>query len=243
MVTRLVACLNGSRSPGSHRALPITPAGLAVDTVAVLEAGATEVHVHPRDASGAESVDPADVAAAVTAIKAAAPGVTVSATTKLGPGIQAERRAELVSRWTVLPDLASVNVHEPGSPELAHLLVGLGVGVEAGLWTPEGARLFVGSDLPAGCRNVLVEPMDSDVEAALRTARSIQQILDEAGIALPRMLHGEGAAAWGVFDAAADAGLDVRIGLEDTFEDRNGAGVAGNAVLVRAARERLARVS
>jgi uncharacterized protein (DUF849 family) len=242
VVRRLVACLNGSRPPGSHPALPVTPGGLAADTVAVLEAGATQVHVHPRDAAGLESVDPADVGAAVTAIKAAVPGVTVSVTTKLGPSVAAESRLGLVSGWTVLPDLASVNVHERGSLELAQVLADLGVGVEAGLWTPEAARLFVGSGLPGRCRYVLIEPMDADVRGALRTALSIRRLLDEGGIDLPRMLHGAEAAAWGVFFAAADASMDARIGLEDTFDGADGVRAAGNAALVRAARERLARV-
>jgi uncharacterized protein (DUF849 family) len=242
VVRRLVACLNGSRPPGSHPALPVSPGGLAADTVAVLEAGATEVHVHPRDTAGAESADPGDVGAAVTAIKTAVPGVTVSVTTKLGPSVAAESRLGLVSGWTVLPDLASVNVHEPGSLELAQVLADLGVGVEAGLWTPEAARLFADSGLPDRCRYVLIEPMDPDVRAALQTALSIRDLLNEAAIDVPRMLHGEGAAAWGVFYAAADAGLDVRMGLEDTFDHADGARAAGNAALVRAARERLARV-
>jgi uncharacterized protein (DUF849 family) len=83
---------------------------------------------------------------------------------------------------------------------------------------------------------VLIEPMDPIVAAALRTARDIRAVLDDAGMALPRLLHGEGRPAWGVLDVAAADGLDVRIGLEDTLDDRAGARASGNAALVRAAR-------
>lgn len=237
MVRRLVACLNGTRQPGSHPALPLAPAELAAATLAVLDAGATEVHVHPRDSSGTESLEPADVAAAVTAIRAAAPGVPVSVTTRLLPGTGAERRAELVAGWTVPPELASVNMHEPGSPELARILAGLGVGVEAGVWTPAAARLLTGvPQLAARCRYILIEPMDADVDAALATAHAVRRgVLDEAGVALPRLLHGEGGPAWGVFDAAAAAGLDVRMGLEDTMTGRSGEPVTGNVALIKTA--------
>ena len=46
----LQACLNGSRPPGDHEALPLTPEELARDALEVAEAGAVAVHVHPRRA-------------------------------------------------------------------------------------------------------------------------------------------------------------------------------------------------
>lgn len=233
MVRRLVACLNGARQPGSHPALPLTPDELAAAALAALQVGATQLHVHPRDAAGAESLAPAQVAATVTAIRAAAPdGTVVSVTTRLLPGTDAAGRAELVSRWTVLPDLASVNMHEPGSPELAGILADLGVGVEAGLWTPDAARLFTAAGLAERCSHVLIEPMDPAADAALATGRAVQAVLDEAGVTLPRLMHGEESPAWAVFDAAAAAGLDVRMGLEDTLTGRSGGPVAGNAALI-----------
>jgi uncharacterized protein (DUF849 family) len=231
-VNRLVACLNGSRAPGSHPALPLSPADLAADTVAVLAAGATEVHIHPRNETGTESIRPPDVAAALEAIRAAAPGTSVSVTTKLRPGLDAVLRADLVAGWTVLPDLASVNVHEPGALELSSALADRGIGVEAGLWTEDAARLFAGTGLARRCRYVLIEPMDQDTRQALATARAIGAVLDEAGITLPRLVHGEGGPVWAVLDDAAARGLDIRIGLEDTLTGRSGKLAAGNAALV-----------
>ena len=63
----------------------------------------------------------------------------------------------------------------------------------------------------------------------------MQAVLDQAGVAVPRLLHGEDGPAWAVFDAAAVAGLDVRMGLEDTLTGRSGESVAGNAALIEAA--------
>ena len=239
MVRRLVACLNGGREPGSHPALPLTPGQLAADTLAVIAAGATEVHVHPRDSSGAESLSPGDVAEALDAIRGAAPETPVSVTTNLLPYMDATRRAELISGWTVMPDLASVNIHEPGAAGLALMLEEAGVGVEAGLWTPAAARLFVAAGLPGHCRFVLIEPMDPGLEEALRTASGVIEVLDDAGVALPRLLHGQDDPAWGVLTTAAVAGLDARVGLEYTLYAETGEPAAGNRALIREARARL----
>lgn len=236
---RLVACLNGGRAPGSHPALPLTPGQLAADTLEVGGAGATEVHVHPRDSSGAESLNPGDVAAALEAIRAAVPGTIVSVTTNLFPEMDAERRAELISGWTVLPDLVSVNVHEPGAAALVLMLEQAGVGVEAGVWTPAAARLFTAAGLADHCRYVLIEAMDLGAEEALGTASAVSAVLDDARVALPRLLHGQDQPAWDVLAAAAAAGHDVRIGLEDTLFDENGRPAADNRALIVEACARL----
>lgn len=57
------ACLNGSRSRDEHLAVPVTPAELAADGQRVQRVGATAVHVHPRDATGRESLAPTGVEA------------------------------------------------------------------------------------------------------------------------------------------------------------------------------------
>src|SRR5215468_1200771 len=46
----LQACLNGSRTPGEHPALPISPLELARDAQRVIAAGAHALHIHPRNA-------------------------------------------------------------------------------------------------------------------------------------------------------------------------------------------------
>ena len=52
------ACLNGGRTRAEHPAVPLTPAELAADAVAVRQAGAFAVHVHPRDPHGKETLKP-----------------------------------------------------------------------------------------------------------------------------------------------------------------------------------------
>src|SRR6202167_6537930 len=130
----LKACLTGSREPSEHPALPVTPAAIAADAAAAVPAGPAALHIPPRDRAGRDTLEPDAVAAVLEAVRAAVPGVPVGLTTAAPAAPGPAERIELVRGWTVRPDFASWNWHEPGAPELAEALLGIGVGVEAGLW-------------------------------------------------------------------------------------------------------------
>ncbi|GAA1764119.1 MULTISPECIES: 3-keto-5-aminohexanoate cleavage protein [Streptomonospora] len=236
---RLIACLNGDRRPGAHPALPVSPEQIVADARAAVAAGADEVHVHPRDGGGAESLEPQVVTPLLRLLRAELPDVPVSFTTALSAEPDPVRRYDLVQRWSALPFSASVNLHEPGSVEVARLLIDRRVAVEAGVWTPDAARILVASGLAGDFSRVLVEPMQTTTEDALHNASAIDAVLDRAGLELPRLLHGRDATAWPVLDTAVAAGLDVRIGLEDTLRDSENNAVEDNAALVALATARM----
>ena len=123
MSRSLKACLNGPRDPSEHPALPVTPGAIAAEAAAAVAAGADALHIHAKDSSGRDTLEAGTVAAALEAVRAAVPGVAVGLTTGAwaapGPG----ERIALVRAWTVLPDFASVNWHEPGSADLAEALL------------------------------------------------------------------------------------------------------------------------
>ncbi|SCF39874.1 3-keto-5-aminohexanoate cleavage protein [Micromonospora mirobrigensis] len=227
----LKACLNGGRGRDEHSAVPLTPAELAADAARCAAAGAAAVHVHPRDATGAESLEPEPVAAAVTAIRAARPGLPVGVST--GSWIEEDpvSRVATVRAWTVLPDFASVNVHEEGAEAVARALHERGVGVEAGLWTPAAVEGYRRWRVPVV--RLLIECMTQDRERALADAAAM---LDLVPSGVQVLLHAEGAAVWPVLAEAVGRGLATRIGLEDTVRLPDGSPAPDNAALVRAAR-------
>ncbi|GCD98899.1 3-keto-5-aminohexanoate cleavage protein [Embleya hyalina] len=237
-MTLIKACLNGTRRPEEHPALPLTPAQIAADSRAAVAAGASIVHVHPRDRRGRESLAPDVLTSVVRAIRGAAPGVPIGVSTGAWIESDAASRLASVRSWTVLPDLASVNLAEEGSVELAYTLAHLGVGVEAGVWTEADAELLVERELAAVCTRILVEVEGGEPGDALDEAGRILAVLDRHEVAVPRLLHGADTSAWPVLDAAIAAGLDTRIGLEDTLLDPDGRRVPGNAALVRIAADR-----
>ena len=61
----------------------------------------------------------------------------------------ADARLRAVDGWTVLPDFASVNWHEPGSEELAGRCLSRGLGVEVGIFHAEAAESWAASEIAA----------------------------------------------------------------------------------------------
>lgn len=232
------ACLNGQTTREKHPAVPQTPGELAADAAAAHAAGAATVHIHPRDASGGQTLEPVHVLAAVAAVRAAVPGLPVGVTTGIwATGGDTGRRLELVAGWTGenRPDYASINLCEPGADGLADLLHGLGIAIEAGVWTPGDADSLGASGFGHRVIRVVLEPVDDTAEAAIATAARTEAALDRHGLTAPRLHHGYGTATWGVIRAALQLGRDFRIGLEDTTVLPDGSPATGNAQLVAAA--------
>lgn len=222
-------CLNGPRGAADGTALPLTPESMAQAAAEAVAAGATDIHVHPKTPCGRDSLSPRVVAATLEAIRARVSvpvGVTTGAWAEPDPAARLAR----VRGWTVLPDHASVNWHEPGAEEIAAALIDLGVGVEAGVWSgTDAAARFAVSPLGPKVLRVLAEV--TDTQAAETSARTL---LAELGPAhgRPVLLHGEDAGAWPVLRLAGRLGLATRVGLEDTLFLPDGRRALSNAQLV-----------
>ena len=145
----LQACLNGKRGPDFHPAVPRTPQELANDARRVVEAGARELHIHPRDSAGRESLAPGDIGEALLAIRAAVPGIPAGVSTGwwIAPGRMA-RQAD-IRGWRVLPDYVSVNLSEDDAPDIIAIAFEKRIGVEAGLSSARDAERLAAPPSPA----------------------------------------------------------------------------------------------
>lgn len=227
----LQVCPNGPRTRAEHPHLPVTPAELASSVVDAVAAGAQDVHLHPKDPQGADSLHPDHVAAVLTAVQTAAPGIPVGVTTGAWTQPDPQRRAALIRSWSVLPDHASVNWHEDGADLVAETLLERGIDIEAGIFSgTEAAQRFLTWKYAHRVRHVLAEIVDAD-------PASPTTLLHQLGHAhgRPILLHGEDASAWPVLRLAASRNLDCRIGLEDTLSLPNGAPAPDNTALITAA--------
>ena len=243
ITTMLQVCLNGARQRTECELLPVTPQELGDAAAEAVAAGARAVHIHPKDADGADTMAAVHVDAAVAAVRASAPGVPIGVTTGEWTESDPRRRAALVHSWSVLPDHASVNWHEDGADLVATALLETGVGIEAGLFsgTDAAARLRAWPHAYRVLR-VLAEVTDTDPATAPGTAeRLLAELAALDGLAeaarRPVLLHGEEGGAWPVLQVAAARGLDARIGLEDVLVLPDGTAAADNTALVLAARE------
>jgi uncharacterized protein (DUF849 family) len=231
----LQACLNGSRKTTDHSAVPLTPVALADDARRVLAAGAVSLHVHSVDESGVESLAPDNVGATLTAIREACPGVEVGISTAAYIEPDLSRRLTLIDTWTVLPDFVSVNLSEAGIEQVIGILVRKGVGLEAGIWTAADAQfLLTLTDVP--WLRLLLEPWESDPEQANRMVDGIEEVLGDALLQVPRLIHGTDEAVWSLLERAMRGGHVSRIGFEDTLLLPTGDIATDNAALVRAAK-------
>jgi uncharacterized protein (DUF849 family) len=150
----------------------------------------------------------------------------------------AEARIRAVEGWTVLPDFASLNWHEPGSPELAEVLLGRGLGVEVGLFHPEAAASWAKSDIAKHCMRVMIE-LQGDEDVAV--ADDMLARVHAAGSPAPVLLHGLDESCWLLLEHAGVVGVQTRIGLEDTLRLPDGTTAPDNAALVSAAVRLLSR--
>ncbi|MDX1887887.1 3-keto-5-aminohexanoate cleavage protein [Mycolicibacterium sp. 120270] len=236
--TYLKACINGARTPEQHAKLPVSPEQIAEAAVAAHRAGAKAVHMHPKTADGVDSLQPEVVAAAIDAVRHAVPGLPLGVTTGFWALSDPDERLRTVQAWTTLPDFASVNWHEPGSEQLAHALLHMGVGVEVGIFHADAAESWAKSEMAEHCMRVMVElGPDADVAAA-------DDVLSEvmaAGSPAPVLLHGLNESCWPLLEHARARGVQTRIGLEDTLLLPDGTPAPDNVALVSAAVELLSR--
>jgi uncharacterized protein (DUF849 family) len=227
------ACINGAREAGYHPELPLTSDAMVSDAAACIAAGAAELHIHPRDEDGRESL--AAVDRTVEAVRAACPGTFIGVSTGAWIENDEEKTRRAISAWRTLPDYASVNLSEPDAPAVMELLRARGVGIEAGLATMDDAERFVGL---ADCRKVLrvlIELDEAEPDANRRLADDIAAMLAETGVGRPILLHGADRGVWPLVEHARSRRWSTRIGLEDGKYLPDGTVAAGNAALVAAA--------
>ena len=233
----LQACLNGARSREDHPKVPLTPEELALDAERVIAAGVQELHVHPRDTQGIETLDAHHIAAALTAIRAKVPGVPVGISTREGIRSDKARGFDQIRGWTVLPDYVSVNLSEDDAGDIIALMIEKGIGVEAGLATVADADRFVTFATAKSCLRVLVEiDFEKDVANALSLAKEIIRILGESRIDLPLLLHGFDETVWPLYSKSVALGIDARLGLEDGLLLPDGRIASDNREIIIAAR-------
>jgi uncharacterized protein (DUF849 family) len=238
----LIECaLNGARTRAEHPGVPCTAEELAYSAREAVEAGAGAVHFHVRGRDERESLEADDVARAVEAVRVAIPATPFGVSTGAWIVPDVKARYEKVAAWKVLPPFASINFNEEGGVALAEMLLSRGVGIEAGVGSPEAVKALVASGLASRCLRVMFEPEQQDSRVALDSIERLEKMLDRAGVKVPRLLHGLNRTPWDLIDAAAKRGYDTRIGFEDALTMPDGTCAGSNAVLVAEAIKRAGR--
>jgi uncharacterized protein (DUF849 family) len=233
------ATLNGPYGKDRHLRLPVTVEELTSDIAHCTRVGARHFHIHVRDDSGAETLDPAVVNAAVAAMRG---GLAVAIGLATGEWIEpdVDLRVDMIRKWRGV-DYATVNASEDGFELVMAALQEAGVGVDAGIFTVDDVERIAGSGRLQELLRISVEPFVTSADA-LQVVESIHAALDEVGATAPRLQHGDGDATWILVEDAFRRGLDTRIGFEDSTRLPDGTLADSNAHLVSAANALRARI-
>ncbi|MBM6404056.1 3-keto-5-aminohexanoate cleavage protein [Phycicoccus sp. CSK15P-2] len=233
---------NGPFGRERHPALPVLLHEVLHDLGECVRAGADGVHLHARDAAGAESLDPTVVAQTCAAVREVGRecGVDLEVGLTTGAWIVPDvtQRVAMVREWEGV-DCATVNVGEPGFETVMATLVDAGIGVDAGVWAPAEVDALVASGLLPHLTRVSVELSPGEPYRLTgdprQVAADVWQRLDAAGVACARLTHGDGTFTWPLVREAFALGHHTRVGFEDSVQLPDGRIATGNADLVRAA--------
>ncbi|WP_426560208.1 3-keto-5-aminohexanoate cleavage protein [Angustibacter sp. McL0619] len=225
-----------------HPHMPVSLGELTDDLRACFRAGADGVHLHVRDASGSESLDPAVVNDTCRKVRevAADIGVEVEVGLTTGEWIVPDLadRIAMIRGWEGV-DCATVNLSERGFETVMTALLEVGVGIDVGLWAPAEMDQLLGSGLLPRAQRVSIElgpgePYFLTGEPAL-LAQQVNDALDLAGSTCPRLTHGMYDWTWPLVEDAFRRGHDTRVGFEDSVLLPDGTQAESNAQLVVAA--------
>ena len=218
-----------TRADSPH--VPLTPDEVAADVRRCADLGAAIVHLHPRDATGQPTQDPAVAASFIRAVRDAVPDIVVCITTsgRLDPGLEG-RAVALELDGDVRPDMASLTLGSnnfPTGPSVnaPETIVGLATRMRDRGIVPEWEVFDLGMlDYAAYLRRrgLLADPVY--VNLLLGSLGTLQATPLNLALAVERLPAGATWAATGIgrYQAAMHRlaiamGGHVRVGLEDNL--------------------------
>ena len=234
---------NGPWGKDVHPNLPVSLDEVLADLRECFRAGATGVHLHVRDESGAETLDPAVVAETCRQVRDVATDVGVRAEIGLTTGAwivpDLASRTSMIREWEGV-DCATVNLSEVGFERVMQVMVDAGIGIDVGLWAPVEIDVLLRSGFLPRVQRISIElspgePYHLSGEPSA-LAQRVNGALDAAKSACPRLTHGMNAWTWDLIADAFRRGHDTRVGFEDSVYLPDGTEAQSNAQLVRTAK-------
>lgn len=241
-----------TRADSPH--VPLTVEEIATDAAAACEAGATVVHLHPRDAEGRPSTDCGLYRELIAAVRERCPELLISATCSGRAERSIDARAmPLTFEGALKPDLVSLtcgslnfpkqaSINEPEViEELARRMVEAGVKPEVEVFEPgmaNTARYLRRKELLPDPMyvNILLGNLGTCPAGAAELALMVGSLPDNAVWSAA----GIGRYQLPVHMLALAMGGHVRVGLEDNlYYDRQAGSLATNAQLI----ERVVRLA
>jgi uncharacterized protein (DUF849 family) len=235
---------NGPWGKDVHPNIPVTLDDVLADLRECFRAGAIGVHLHVRDESGAETLDPAAVTRTCRQVREAGAEVGVAAEIGLTTGAwivpDLASRISMIREWEGV-DCATVNLSEPGFEDVMQAVADAGIGIDVGLWAPVEIDVLLDSGFLQLVQRISIELAPGEpyflTGEPSELAQQINDRLDAAGSACPRLTHGMKEWTWPLIADAFRRGHHTRVGFEDSVYLPDGTEAQSNAQLVQAAKD------
>jgi len=233
---------NGPWGKDVHPNLPVFLDEVLADLRECFRAGATGVHLHVRDESGAETLDPSVVAQTCRQVRDVAAQMGVAAEIGLTTGAwivpDLANRISMIREWDGV-DCATVNLSEAGFEDVMQAMMDAGIGIDVGLWAPVEIDALLASGFLPHVQRISIElapgePYYLSGEPSM-LAQRVNDALDTAESGCPRLTHGMKAWTWPLIADAFRRGHHTRVGFEDSVYLPDGTQAHSNAHLVQTA--------
>ncbi|WP_165352846.1 3-keto-5-aminohexanoate cleavage protein [Loktanella sp. IMCC34160] len=237
----MVAPTGALRSKRDHAALPMTPGDIARTAADCQAVGASDLHLHVRDANGNHSLDAGLIQECMAEVAALAPGLRIQLSTDSAGYFEVTAQLRVLQR--VVPEAASLNIREMARDEaiasrLYRFAEAAEITVQHILYGPEDLRLL--QDWRA--RGIVPDSQSSILCVTGRASPFLAGRPEELGRIASALrgwggewmvsCHGQHELAVAV--RAIGIGGHVRVGFENNLQRPDGTLAADNAEQVAA---------
>jgi uncharacterized protein (DUF849 family) len=215
---------NGPWGKDVHPNMPVSMNEILAELRRCFRAGARGVHLHVRDDTGGETLDPSAVNETCRRVREATAEIELSIEIGLTTGAwivsDVAARVAMIREWEGV-DCATVNLSEDGFALVMSAMLDVGIGIDVGLWAPAEMDRLIRSGMLSLVQRISIElgpgePYFLEGEPA-QLAQEVNDALDEAGSAGRRLTHGMNEWTWPLVQEALRRGHDTRVGFEDSF--------------------------
>ncbi len=237
----MVAPTGALRSKLDHAALPITPGEIARAAADCQAVGASDLHLHVRDANGNHSLDAGLILETMAEVNALAPDLRVQLSTDSAGYFEVTAQLRVLQR--VVPQAASINIREMARDEaiaarLYKFAAAAEIEVQHILYGPEDLRLLyrwmAGGIVPATQSSILCVTGRASPFLAGRTEELGRIASALRGWRGDWMVSCHGQHELAVASKAIAMGGHVRVGFENNLRRPDGTLAADNAEQVAA---------
>ncbi len=239
---------NGAyKTERDHPAVPMTPAALAAEARACLDAGAAMLHMHVRTAEGKHSLDVQAYRDALAAVdRAVGRELLVQVTSEAAGVYQAAQQMAMVRE--LKPEAVSIGLREIAVPDIGEQALAAFFAWIAAERIMTQIILYSAEDLarwqdfrarglvPEGCWSLLYV-LGRYVAGQQSSPQDLLPFLQVAGQTLPWAICAFGRQENACVTTAAAFGGHMRVGFENNLLLRDGSIAPGNSALVAQAAE------